>query len=1109
MISCTVQISNIPLTVIAKELVEYLEGIAGKGSVFACEIKTDRKNGRSRGFGKVQFESIDSRKEVCMLSQLGLLLFQNENLIVSTADKDMFQTTTYSICKAKLFAGCPVYHNALCVLWSASDVLSEFARETKRVSFFVTENGVDYKLVVHFHDIADISTCVLKENGTHAILLRWQFGPRIFQKVALQSSCSTAGQDSYKFCKENIEILWVRTTDFSTSFSIGQSNAFCLKPPDGVELSKIIESLPLHRAMAEQLILENGNSFSPFPRMVSTVNAPEGVNLPYEILFEINSLIHCGILSGPTLNCQFFDLLNNKKIPALQITLALRDLHKLKSTCFEPHVWLQNQLNKLQTSQNQLKSVTISRDNGTLKFHRALVTPSRVYFLGPDFNICSRVTRHFSKYVDDFLKVSFIDEDWNKLHSIALTAKSEYGFHARPQRSQVYDRILSILKEGITIGNKRFEFLGFSASQLRENSVWMFASNDEVSAESIRKWMGDFHCTKDSAMCATRMEQSFNSCRKTLNVREHEVSFIPDSYVCTDGIHYCYSDGIGKISLHLAKQIAHIRGLNMPPPSAFQIRYGGYKGVVAVDPTSYHKLSLRPSMLKFNSNNTALDILNWSRFLPAFLNREIITLLSTLGVPDQNFERMQKKVMACLDQMLLNSDMALDAVEIMFSGDDHKCLTDMLKAGYRPNSEPYLSMMLQALRGYQFSSLRTKSHIYVPKGRTLMGCLDETNNLKYGEVFIQVSKANIKFYDDGISTYGFNSKEKTCILQEKVVVAKNSCLHPGDIRVLRAVDVPELHHMVDCLVFPQKGPRPHPVESSGSDLGGNFYFVCWDELLIPPDQDLPMDYSVQKPIQRNCDLMIEEIEEYFVNYMLNDSLGIIADMHAVYADKEPTKARSQRCQLLARLHSEAVNFPKTGIPAEMPLSLFPKEYPDFMEKEDKPMYISTGILGKLYRAAKNTSKESPCVSEPRREDAHKAHDSALEVEGFKDYVKDALIYKSWYEAKLSALMEHYDIQSEAEIISGNVSSFSKFFDKKRYGDIKEKINESVRSLHSEVRGWFQESCKVHHNEAAMASAWYHVTYHSDYSTKTHFVSFPWIIYDVLLNVKKYNEFNNK
>nr|KJB08434.1 hypothetical protein B456_001G081400 [Gossypium raimondii] len=69
----------------------------------------------------------------------------------------------------------------------------------------------------------------------------------------------------------------------------------------------------------------------------------------------------------------------------------------------------------------------------------------------------------------------------------------------------------------------------------------------------------------------------------------------------------------------------------------------------------------------------------------------------------------------------------------------------------------------------------------------MMGCLDETRTLNYGQVFVQFS--------------GSRSDQRD-IVQGKVIVAKNPCLHPGDVRVLRAVNVPDLHHMVDCVVFP-------------------------------------------------------------------------------------------------------------------------------------------------------------------------------------------------------------------------------------------------------------------------------------------------------------------
>lgn len=40
-----------------------------------------------------------------------------------------------------------------------------------------------------------------------------------------------------------------------------------------------------------------------------------------------------------------------------------------------------------------------------------------------------------------------------------------------------------------------------------------------------------------------------------------------------------------------------------------------------------------------------------------------------------------------------------------------------------------------------------------------------------------------------------------------VFVTKNPCLSPGDVAVLECVDVPGLRHLVNVVVFPQKGAR--------------------------------------------------------------------------------------------------------------------------------------------------------------------------------------------------------------------------------------------------------------------------------------------------------------
>ena len=84
-----------------------------------------------------------------------------------------------------------------------------------------------------------------------------------------------------------------------------------------------------------------------------------------------------------------------------------------------------------------------------------------------------------------------------------------------------------------------------------------------------------------------------------------------------------------------------------------------------------------------------------------------------------------------------------------------------------------------------------------------MGCLDETGTLEYGQVFVQCSHHAI-FSGNNTTT---TASQANFIVEGKVVVAKNPCLHPGDVRVLMAVDVPALHHMIDCVVFPQKGKR--------------------------------------------------------------------------------------------------------------------------------------------------------------------------------------------------------------------------------------------------------------------------------------------------------------
>jgi RNA-dependent RNA polymerase len=53
-------------------------------------------------------------------------------------------------------------------------------------------------------------------------------------------------------------------------------------------------------------------------------------------------------------------------------------------------------------------------------------------------------------------------------------------------------------------------------------------------------------------------------------------------------------------------------------------------------------------------------------------------------------------------------------------------------------------------------------------------------------------------------------------------------MHPGDVRMLLAVDIPDLRGHRNCVLFSQRGNRPEAGKMSGSDLDGDEMAVTWD-----------------------------------------------------------------------------------------------------------------------------------------------------------------------------------------------------------------------------------------------------------------------------------------
>lgn len=1106
--TATVRVSNIPQSAIAKDLFNFFDSLIGKGSVFACDIHSEHKNWKSRGHGRVQFETLQDKLHCLSLAEQGNLLFKGHQLSLVSSFDDIITRPVEPKCRFQagiLHTGLLVEKDVMQVLETWEDVKTLIMPERKCLEFWVSHAEECYRLEVQFGDVTEGTLCSV-ENQKSALLLKLKHAPKLYQRVSGPAVASKFSADRYHICKEDCEFLWIRTTDFSNIKSIGCSSSLCWETEDGWLSSDLFSSLPCCNQDVIDLDLDKVGDIYSGSEFVPLVRIPSDLKLPYEILFQLNSLVQTQKISLGAINPNLIEVLSKLELDTAM--MILQKMHKLQSICFDPLLFIKTRLHVLGKNNKNRPSSSYSRlvNHSMMSVHRVLVTPSKIYCLGPELETSNYIVKNFASHASDFLRVTFVEEDWGKLFPNAVSMSVEQGIFAKPYRTKIYHRILSILREGIVIGTKRFFFLAFSASQLRSNSVWMFASNEYVKAEDIREWMGCFNKIRSISKCAARMGQLFSTSVQTMEVKLQHVEILPDIEVTSDGVSYCFSDGIGKISQAFARQVAQKCGLNHTP-SAFQIRYGGYKGVIAVDRNSFRKLSLRGSMLKFESKNRMLNITKWSDAMPCYLNREIVILLSTLGVEDKAFEDLLDNHLCLLGKMLTTNEAALDVLESMGGGEVKKILMRMLLQGYAPNQEPYLSMMLQSHFENQISDLRSRCRIFIPKGRILVGCLDETGILKYGQVYVRITMTKAEL-QNGQQNFFQKVDETTAVVRGKVVVTKNPCLHPGDVRVLEAVYEVTLEEKtwVDCIIFPQKGERPHPNECSGGDLDGDLYFICWDESLIPCQTVTPMDYTGRRPRIMDHEVTLEEIQRFFVDYMISDTLGAISTAHLVHADREPDKALNSKCLQLATLHSMAVDFAKTGAAAEMPRFLKPREFPDFMERWDKPMYISEGVLGKLYRGVMKSyiRRNSDDLSADRA--IQDAYDHDLLVEGYEAFTETAKTHKAMYLDSMNSLLNYYGAEKEVEILTGNLRQKSVYLqrDNRRYFELKDRILVSAKSLHKEVKGWFTSCCQEDDHQK-LASAWYHVTYHPSYCHESaNCLGFPWVVGDILLNMKSHN-----
>jgi RNA-dependent RNA polymerase len=175
-----------------------------------------------------------------------------------------------------------------------------------------------------------------------------------------------------------------------------------------------------------------------------------------------------------------------------------------------------------------------------------------------------------------------------------------------------------------------------------------------------------------------------------------------------------------------------------------------------------------------------------------------------------------------------------------------------------------------------------------------MGVIDETGILEEKEIFFQMKRDNFEGKagrKEGRQPI-LNFLEQVDVIPQHVkgtvLVTRNPCTHPGDIRKLESVFKPELAHLFNVIVFSCKGARPQQDMMSGGDLDGDEFFITWDKDLLAKDIIInePAVYDQNIALTDAPPQDVQTIEDHIVHYMERDILGRLSNLWLAVCDRK-------------------------------------------------------------------------------------------------------------------------------------------------------------------------------------------------------------------------------
>ncbi len=615
------------------------------------------------------------------------------------------------------------------------------------------------------------------------------------------------------------------------------------------------------------------------------------VSLPFDVRYQLEVCLSRGILCEYNITREFLEKLREMSQPAGLDSKRARLILEYAADEGRP---IYDPMNLFQDhAAMTYYPTTLHIPDYCALVRKVTITPTRIYFSTPTVETNNRIIRRYRQAQHYFIRIQFTDE--------LLDGRIRASEVDRDV--DLYTRIYRVMMQGIRMGKWHWKFLAYGNSQIRESGAFFFCELDDksITCDSIRQWMGNFSHILSVAKLAARYGQCFSTTRLLPCISSPRIVKISD--VEKDG--FCFTDGVGKISGPLASLISDDWKI-CPPPSAFQFRMGGCKGVLVVWPDAKGtEVHVRPSQEKFSAQYNGLEIIRPSQFSTATLNRQTITIISCLGVPNDVFIDMMEKQISGYNTAMTNKD---KAVELLSTCIDENMTTatiaTMVLDGFMHTQEPFVRTLLQLWRSWSIKALKEKARLIVDQGAFLLGCVDETGTLRGHSKATEGRKKIPRDQLPQIFLQVPDPKDRGAykVITGLCLVGRNPSLHPGDIRVVEAVDVPQLRHLRDVVVFPLKGDQDVPSMCSGGDLDGDDFFVIWDPKLLPSEwSHPPMNYTAPKPLIEPRASTAKSLASFFVLFMKNDRLPLIAHAHLATADFAIMGAKDERCKTFRSL----------------------------------------------------------------------------------------------------------------------------------------------------------------------------------------------------------------